>query len=91
MAHLYSLKSKSAIINICTLCSHPPLPPLPSIKKKKKKKLDLDSLSICKKNTERSWKIIQNRKKWAECWGRCVWSERVGGIIFLGGGEGGRG
>ena len=58
LAHLYSLKSRSAIWNICTLCSLPP-------SQKKKKNLDFDALSICKKkisNTESSWQIIQISK-----------------------------
>ena len=82
-AQVFSLRSRSAILNICTLCSlpphHKPPPPPPPKKKKQKKKQKkktLDSLSICKKKITyilSSWQIIQTEKIGRGVGGRCVW------------------
>ena len=93
LAHLYSLKSRSAVLNMYIMFTPPPPPPK---KKKKKKKiyfLYLDSLPICKKkiiNTESSWQIIQMRKKNGQgvgevcvVWARGGWGGGGGGIFFF--------
>ena len=78
LAHLYSLKSRTAILNICTLCSPLPPPPPPP---QKKIFLIWNLCQFGKKftNIESSWQINQIGKKWAGYGGRCAWSGRVGG------------